>query len=196
MEQHPLKLAAIPCNIGPDAVPAKLTALAQRAEALGYESLWTFEHVIVPHQYASRYPYHPSGKMGAAPDTNFLDPLIALTYLAAATKHLRFGTGVNILPQVNPLLLAKQAATLDFLSGGRLLLGLGVGWLKEEFEAMGGRFCPPRDALHGVHPGITRSLARRGGCVIQGAVFAMARVWHESAAGTGGRDSCRGRWCE
>ena len=125
----PIPLGAIPVNIGPHAVPAALRALALRAEVLGYESLWTFEHVMVPRDYASRYPYHPSGKMGADPQTNFIDPLVAITYLAAQTKTLRFGTGVNILPQANPLLLAKQTASIDFLSGGRLLFGVGWdGW--------------------------------------------------------------------
>jgi probable F420-dependent oxidoreductase len=75
--------------------------------------------------------------MGAAPDTNFVDPLIALSHIAAQTSTLKLGTGVNILSQANPLLLAKQAASLDFVSAGRLLLGVGIGWLEEEFVAMG-----------------------------------------------------------
>lgn len=110
---------------------------AQLAEAAGIESLWTFEHVIVPLDYQSKYPYSKDGKMGVQPETTMLDPLIGLTAVAAATKKLRLGTGVNILPQVNPLLLAKQAASLDFISSGRLMLGLGIGWLEEEFDAMG-----------------------------------------------------------
>jgi len=131
-----MKVGLIPVNIGVTSVD-QMVGLAQLAEGKGFESVWTFEHVIVPENYDSKYPYHPSGKMGAAPDTPFIDPLIALTYIAAATKTIRLGTGVNILSQANPLYLAKQAASLDMLSGGRFMLGVGIGWLREEFAAMG-----------------------------------------------------------
>jgi probable F420-dependent oxidoreductase len=134
-----MKIGLVPVNIG-FASPEPMLALARQAEAAGLESVWTFEHVIVPLEYASRYPYSPTGKMGATPETPFLDPLIALTAIATATKTLRLGTGVNILPQANPLLLAKQAATLDVLSSGRFMLGVGIGWLEEEFQAMGTPF--------------------------------------------------------
>ena len=126
----------IPVNIGVQD-PAHMIGMAQHAEELGFESVWTFEHVIVPIDYASKYPYNASGKMGAEPTTNFVDPLIALSALASATSRLRFGTGVNILSQANPLYVAKQAASLDFISGGRFMLGVGIGWLREEFEALG-----------------------------------------------------------
>lgn len=130
-----MKIGVVPINIG---VPGDVMIQhAQLAESAGLESVWTFEHVIVPVDYASKYPYNESGKMGAAPETPFLDPLIALTAIAANTKTIRLGTGVNILSQVNPLLMAKQAASLDAIAGGRLMLGLGIGWLKEEFAAMG-----------------------------------------------------------
>ena len=131
-----MKLGLIPVNIG-ITDPSMMIAMAQKAESLGYESLWTFEHVIVPVHYDSKYPYDKSGKMGVMPDTPFIDPLIALAVIAGHTQTIRLGTGVNILSQTNPLLLAKQAASLDTLSKGRLMLGLGIGWLREEFEAMG-----------------------------------------------------------
>ena len=131
-----MKFGLIPVNIGVTD-PTMLVGMAQKAESLGYESVWTFEHVIVPVQYDSKYPYNKSGEMGAPPETPFVDPLIALTAIAMHTQDLRLGTGVNILSQTNPLTLAKQAASLDVLSRGRLLLGLGIGWLQEEFVAMG-----------------------------------------------------------
>jgi probable F420-dependent oxidoreductase len=134
-----MKLGLIPVNIGMND-PAQITGLAQLAEAAGFESVWTFEHVIVPLDYQSKYPYNSSGKMGAAPETNLVDPLIALTAIAAVTKTIRLGTGVNILSQTNPLLFAKQTASLDFMSGGRFMLGVGIGWLQEEFIAMGTPF--------------------------------------------------------
>jgi probable F420-dependent oxidoreductase len=131
-----MKFGLVPVNVGVRSVE-QIVGLAQLAEAVGVESVWTFEHVMVPEDYASKYPYSADGKMGARPETNFVDPLIALATVAAHTKSLRLGTGVNILSQANPLLLAKQAASLDFVSGGRFMLGAGIGWLREEFDAMG-----------------------------------------------------------
>ena len=131
-----MKFGLIPVNIGVQS-PDQIVELAQLAESLRFESVWTFEHVIAPLDYTSKYPYNPTGKMGAAPETNFVDPLIALSVVAQATSTIRLGTGVNILSQVNPLYMAKQAASLDFISGGRFMLGVGIGWLQEEFDALG-----------------------------------------------------------
>jgi probable F420-dependent oxidoreductase len=135
-----MKIGIVPINVGGPEVAAQMIPLAQYAEAAGVESVWTFEHAMVPVDYNSRYPYDKSGKMPIQPEGWFVDPLISLSYVAAATKTLRLGTGVNILPQTNPLLFAKQAASIDVLSGGRLTLGLGIGWLEEEFVAMGTPF--------------------------------------------------------
>ena len=131
-----MKIGLIGFNIGQDSGPAAIE-VAQQAEAAGVESIWTFEHVMIPLEYTSKYPYTKDGRMGVAPETNMIDPLIGLAAVAGATSTIRLATGVNILPQVNPLLLAKQAASLDFISSGRLMLGLGIGWLEEEFDAMG-----------------------------------------------------------
>jgi len=131
-----MKIGLIPVNIRMESLE-QLVGMAQFIESLGFESAWTFEHVMVPVEYESKYPYNKEGKMGGGSDNPFLDPLIALTAMAAHTKTLRLGTGVNILSQANPLLLAKQAASLDVLSGGRFMLGAGIGWLQEEFNAMG-----------------------------------------------------------
>jgi probable F420-dependent oxidoreductase len=130
-------IGVVPVNTGHYLRPGQLGSFAELAEELGFESVWTFEHVIVPSEYASRYPYNPGGKLAVSGSDRFVDPLIALTWVAARTERLRLGTGVNILSQVNPLYLAKQASSIDHLSGGRLVLGLGVGWLKEEFDALG-----------------------------------------------------------
>ncbi len=135
-----MKIGIVPINVGGPATAEQMLDVARHAEAAGIESLWTFEHVIVPVDYASKYPYAPSGKMGIPPEGWFVDPLISLAYVAAATKTIRLGTGVNIFPQHNPLLFAKQAASVDVLSSGRLMLGLGIGWLAEEYRAMGTPF--------------------------------------------------------
>jgi len=111
--------------------------LCRRAEAAGFESLWGGEHVIMPDAIASKYPYTPDGKIPAAPETPIPDPLIWLAFAAAAAPTLRLGTCILIVPQRNPLILAKELATLDQLSGGRVELGLGVGWMQEEFDALG-----------------------------------------------------------
>jgi probable F420-dependent oxidoreductase len=131
-----MKLGIVFINTGARS-GASIIDLARRAEAVGVESVWTGEHVMIPLEYSSPYPYNDTGRMGVPPEMTLVDPLITLAAVAAATSTVRLGTGVNILPQANPLLLAKQAASLDFMSNGRLMLGLGIGWLKEEFEAMG-----------------------------------------------------------
>ena len=131
-----MKIGLIGFNINSES-GKQIVEIAQIAEAAGVESLWTFEHVMVPLEYQSRYPYTANGRMAVVPETVMVDPLIGLAGVAAATETIRLGTGVNILPQTNPLLLAKQAASLDFLSDGRLMLGLGIGWLEEEYDALG-----------------------------------------------------------
>jgi len=129
------------CNTGDFVDPAAAVALAQAAEAAGFDSVWTVEHTVVPAGYGSAYPYAPSGKMAAGQDDIPLpDPLIWLAYVAAATKRIKLATGIVIVPQHNPVILAKAVATLDHLSGGRVLLGIGVGWMKEEFQALGASF--------------------------------------------------------
>jgi len=126
---------AFASSIGIDGASA--LEICQRAEAAGFESVWGGEHVIMPDAIASSYPYTADGKIPAEPDTPIPDPLIWLAFAAAAAPKLRLGTCILIVPQRNPLVLAKELATLDQLSGGRVELGLGVGWMKEEFDALG-----------------------------------------------------------
>jgi len=119
----------------PDAKGA--ARLGQLAEAAGFDALITVEHVIWPTAYNSAYPYSPTGKIPGNPSTPLPDPLIWMAWVGATTSRIRFMTGIVILPQRNPLVLAKEVATLDYMSGGRIELGIGVGWLKEEFQALG-----------------------------------------------------------
>lgn len=112
-------------------------ALAQSAEDTGIESLWTVEHVVVPAGYQSEYPYSPDGRMPGGEKSWIPDPLMWLSYVAAASTTLKLATGVAIVPQRSPIYTAKEVATLDQLSGGRMILGVGAGWLREEFEALG-----------------------------------------------------------
>jgi probable F420-dependent oxidoreductase len=124
-------------NTGPFGLPEHGVNLARSAESCGFESLWTVEHVVVPVGYESPYPYAPSGKMPGTEEMPIPDPLIWLTHIGAATERIRLATGIVILPQRHPIYLAKEVATLDQLSKGRAVLGVGIGWLKEEFDALG-----------------------------------------------------------
>ena len=126
---------AFASSVGIDGASA--VEICRRAEAVGFESVWGGEHVVLPDSIASKYPYTEDGKIPAEPDTPIPDPLIWLSFVAAAAPTLRLGTCILIVPQRNPLVLAKELATLDALSGGRVELGLGVGWLQEEFDALG-----------------------------------------------------------
>lgn len=120
--------------------PAQMVAVAKRAEELGFESVWVPEHLVLPVRFESRYPYSEDGLPPLAPDTPHLDPLILLTHIGAATSRIRLGTNIFILPLRHPLVTARMAVSLDVLSGGRLSLGIGVGWLEEEFRAAGVEF--------------------------------------------------------
>jgi probable F420-dependent oxidoreductase len=131
-----VKLGIMFANTGPYATPDGARALGAAAEAAGVDSLWTVEHVVVPQGYQSTYPYSRSGRMPGGDDLPIPDPLVWLTFMAAVTTDVRLATGILILPQRQPLVLAKACATLDQLSGGRLVLGVGAGWLAEEFAAL------------------------------------------------------------
>ena len=117
--------------------PGRAVEFCRAAENAGFTFAVTIEHVVWPTDYGSIYPYSPTGRLPGQLTAALPDPLIWMTHVAACTERLRFMTGVLILPQRNPLVLAKQVATMDYLSGGRIELGIGVGWLQEEFEALG-----------------------------------------------------------
>ena len=117
--------------------PQALRSLAQRAEDLSYDSVWVSDHIILPRKVESFYPYAADGVPTFLPDEAYYEPLAALNYLAGCTERVRLGTHVLILPYRNPVLTAKILATLDVLSGGRVILGVGVGWMEEEFLALG-----------------------------------------------------------
>lgn len=132
-----MKFALRYCNTQQYADPGRAVELAQAAEEAGFESLWTIDHVIVPEDYAPNYPYSADGRMSSGhADNPRPDALIWMAHVAAVTTRLKLGTGVLVLPQRDPVVTAKQVATLDHMSGGRVLLGVGVGWLAEEFAAL------------------------------------------------------------
>jgi len=114
-----------------------LKTIAVNAERLGVATLWAPEHVVLLDQYESKYPYAADGKFGAPTGAPVLDPFIALATIGAVTSKIRLATGICLVPEHNPVVLGKVIATLDFLTGGRALLGVGIGWLAEEFHALG-----------------------------------------------------------
>lgn len=120
----------------PYATPEYIRTLGTAAEERGFDSIWVAEHVVLFDEYASSYPYAENGKIPVPAGTGILDPFVSLSYLAACTSRIRLGTGICLVPQRNPVYTAKEAATVDWISGGRLDLGIGVGWLAEEFEAL------------------------------------------------------------
>ena len=126
---------AFASSVGTDSQSA--LEICRRAEAAGFDSVWGGEHVIRPDRIESSYPYTPDGEMPGDAETSIPDPLIWLAYVGAVAPTLQLGTCILIVPQRNPVVLAKELATLDVLTDGRVELGLGVGWLREEFDALG-----------------------------------------------------------
>ena len=132
-----MRLGLHAIGIGTGARRDVIDAVARAAEARGMATLWAGEHVVMVDRPASRYPYSGDGAIAVPAAADWLDPLVALSFAAAATRSITLATGVLLLPEHNAVLLAKQVASLDVLSGGRLSLGIGVGWSREEFEALG-----------------------------------------------------------
>lgn len=124
-------------GIGTAVHPGIIRTTAEHAERVGFSTLWVGEHVVLFDRHDSKYPYSTEGNFPLPADADWLDPFITLTFAAAATKKIRLATGICLLPEHNPLVLAKEIATLDRLSGGRFAFGVGIGWSAEEFAALG-----------------------------------------------------------
>jgi probable F420-dependent oxidoreductase len=139
------------------ATPELVRAVGREVEDRGFESIWVPEHVVLFDDYRSSYPYSPDGRFPGGADSGLLEPLTALTYLAAVTDRVRLGTGICLVAQRNPVYTAKAVTDLDALSGGRVEFGVGVGWLREEFEAVGMPF-DKRGARTDEHMAVMKSL--------------------------------------
>ena len=122
---------------GPLASPERLGIIARKGEELGFDALLTGDHILVPRNISSIYPYTEGGEFPGAPSGESMEQITLLSYIAGQTSKIRLVTSVLIVPHRNPLIAAKSLATLDVLSGGRLVVGVGVGWMREEFEALG-----------------------------------------------------------
>ena len=124
---------------GTAATPDNLRTLATRAEGLGFDHIWISDHIVLPTSVQSKYPYDPDGvaPFTANPSMAYWDPLATLAFLAACTNRVKLGTHVLVLPYRDPIVTAKTIATIDCISSGRVILGVGVGWMEEEFQALG-----------------------------------------------------------
>ena len=134
-----LRLGAKVPNTGP-VFRLGVARMAAMVESAGFDSIWTSDHVVFPRDVRSRYPFAADGRITWPVDVDYLEPVVALSAMTSVTAKAELGTSVLILPTRNPILFAKQAACVDTISGGRLVLGVGVGWLREEFEALGADF--------------------------------------------------------
>lgn len=131
-----MRIGMQPITGGPRATPLSILAFARTADGLGFDSIQVPDHIVIPVGPATPYPYHPTGSMGVEPEDDFYEPLSLIGYLLGATRRIRIGSSVLVAAQREPLTTAKQLACLDVLSGGRIALTVGAGWLAEEFAAV------------------------------------------------------------
>lgn len=162
-----MRLGLHALGIGAGAERPVIEAVAAAAEKHGFATLWSGEHVVMVDESASRYPYADDGEIAVPAVADWIDPMIGLSFAAAATSTIGIATGVLLLPEHNPVIVAKQAASLDKLSGGRFSLGVGIGWSREEFDALGVPF------------------ARRGARTAE-YVAAMRTLWRDDLASYSG----------
>ena len=143
-------------NVGPLAHIDSLATIARRAEELDYDGVFLSDHIVVPDGRRSAYPYRSDGRFPLTATDRILEPIVALSYLAAATQRIRLGFSVLVLPYRHPVLNAKMLGTLDVVSNGRLIAGVGVGWMAEEFAALDADF-PDRGAVADEHIALLRA---------------------------------------
>ena len=132
-----MRIGLFTLGLGSAADPDVIRAVAQTAERTGVATLWAAEHVVLFDRYDSAYPYSPNGAFPLGAQADWLDPFVTLTFAAAVTSRIRLATGICLVPEHNPLILAKAIASLDRLAKGRFALGVGIGWSAEEFAALG-----------------------------------------------------------
>lgn len=161
---------------GPLSKPDILFKLAQKGDALRYASVFVTDHVVIPVEIESAYPYSANGRVAGDWKEGYLEPMPLMAHLAAITKRIRIGTSVLIIPYRNPVVTAKMLATMDLLSGGRIILGAGVGWMEEEFAAL---HAPPyreRGRVTDEFIRLMREMWSREPVDFKGQYYSMARV--------------------
>ena len=165
-------------NVGPLAHIDSLATIAQRAEELGYDGLFLSDHIVVPDGMGSAYPYRSDGRFPLTAADRILEPVVTLSYLAAATRRIRLGFSVLVLPYRHPVLNARMLGTLDVVSNGRLIAGVGVGWLAEEFAALDADF-PDRGGVTNEHIAILRAFWEGDISALDGTRYSVAGLQME-----------------
>ena len=158
-DSHLMQVGLHALGIGSGARRSVIDAVAVAAESCGFATLWSGEHVVMVDSSSSRYPYAADGRIAVPSTADWVDPMIGLSFAAAATSTIGIATGVLLLPEHHPVVVAKQAATLDTLCGGRLALGVGIGWSREEFDTLGVPFAR-RGARTAEYVAVMRTLWR------------------------------------
>ena len=161
---------------GPLATPEIVIKLARTADRLRYSSIFVTDHVVIPATQSAPYPYSPTGRFASDWTNGYLEPLTLMSYLAAETSRVKLGTSVLVIPYRNPVVTAKMLATLDALSGGRIILGAGVGWFKEEFEALHAEPFERRGAVTDEYLHLMRACWTQEPVQWQGPVYRMGTV--------------------
>ena len=155
-----------------------LSTVVDAAEELGYDSLWAADHIVMPREIRSTYPFSPTGEFSVPQPSLLLEPLNTLAWAAGRTTRIKLGTGVLVLPYRHPLLTAKMAATLDYLSNGRVILGVGSGWMEEEFDLLGSDY-RRRGSVTDEHIAIYRAAWTQDNPTFHGKHFQISDVWME-----------------
>lgn len=155
----------------PDGLRDLLAAGATTAEEEGFHSIWFGEHVVLVEEHRSRYPYAKDGKIPIRGDNGLLEPFAGIAYAAALTRRIRLGTGICLVPQRSPIYTAKQVADCDVLSGGRVDFGVGIGWLREEFEALGAADFDRRGAVSDEYIRIFKTLWTQSPASFEGTFY-------------------------
>src|SRR5437899_12250085 len=163
---------------GPLAGAETILKLATRAESLRFSSLFVTDHVVLPASMArSTYPYSTTGQLPGGAAQDYLEPLVTMGWLAHVTSRIRLGTSVLVVPYRNPVLVAKMLATIDRLSGGRVILGAGVGWLREEFEALAAPPFAARGAVTDEYLQVMRACWSKSPASFQGRHYSLPEVY-------------------
>jgi probable F420-dependent oxidoreductase len=162
---------------GATAEPETILRLARHAEEAGFDSVWLADHVVFPVSYASRYPYSAGGAFPAQLSEPLMEPIATMGVLVGATRRVRIGTAVLVMPYRNPLLLARMLVTLDRFSGGRIVLGAGVGWLEEEFKVLDSFDFKKRGRVTDEYIEIFKAIAAGGEVGYQGETYAFEPVY-------------------
>ncbi|MFQ5934351.1 MAG: LLM class F420-dependent oxidoreductase [Dehalococcoidia bacterium] len=171
-----MNFGCVLANRGALATPESLRTLAILAKRVGFDSVWVSDHIVVPDEYSSKYPYSDDGIAPFAGDLPYCEPLTTLSYLAGSTQRIKLGTHVLVVPYRNPVHTAKIVSTLDYLSGGRVVLGVGVGWLEEEFRAVGQPFFSERGALTDEYIRIFKELWTKEDPVFEGQYYQVSGI--------------------